>query len=482
MNLKDILKGIDYQIIKGEINLEINKIAYDSRKVEKGDVFVCIEGYSTDGHKYIGKAIEKGAAAIICTKLSDELQACTVIKVENSRRVLAAAAANYYDHPAEKLKLIGVTGTNGKTTSTYMIKAVLESAGYKTGLIGTIANYIGDEKLEAHRTTPESLELHELFHDMVDKGVDYCVMEVSSHSLYLDRVYGITFNEGIFTNLTQDHLDFHKTFENYFKAKMILFQNSRKAIINIDDKYGERVFKEVNIEKVTYGIDSKCDVRAKNLSMHARGVDFDVEYLNKEIHIKLNTPGRYNVFNALDSIAACLMENISLEQIKEGLEGIKAVPGRCELVHTDKKLDFEIILDYAHSPDSLENILKTAREFTKGRLISVFGCGGDRDKTKRPIMGSIGAKLSDIAIVTSDNPRSEEPSAIIEDVVKGIASDNYVAIEDRTAAIKKAIMTAQKDDVIVIAGKGHEDYQVLKDKTIHYDEREIIAKIMEELF
>lgn len=482
MKLKDLAAGIDYKIVKGSEDIEIDKISYDSRNVKKNELFVCIEGYNTDGHKYIDSAVEKGASAIICTKLPEKLPECTILLVENSRKALAAAAANFYNHPVQQLKIIGITGTNGKTTSSYMIKAILESAGYKTGLIGTVANYIGDKKLITHRTTPESLELQELFCEMVESGVTYCIMEVSSHSLYLDRVYGIEFNEGVFTNLTQDHLDFHKTFENYYQAKLILFKNSVNSIINMDDEYGNRVYKDAVNKKVTYGIDAKSDVKAENLSMHSRGVDFDLVYLNNSIQIKLNTPGRYNVSNALGSAAACLMEGLSLEQIKAGLEGLKAVPGRCEAVDTDYSLDFDIILDYAHTPDGLVNILKTTREFTKGRLIAVFGCGGDRDKTKRPIMGGIGTELSDIAIITSDNPRSEEPKAIIEDILKGVKGNNYEAIEDRTEAIKKAIAIAEKGDVIVVAGKGHEDYQILKDKTIHYDEREVIAKILKELF
>lgn len=482
MKLAKILDEMDYEVLQGNLEININKVAYDSRKIDKGDLFICIEGFDTDGHKYIKSAIEKGAAAIICTKIPKELPACTVIKVKNSRRALAVAAANYFEKPADKLKLIGITGTNGKTTSCFMIKKILESSGYKVGLVGTIANYIGDKKILAHRTTPESLELQKLFKEMVDYGVQYCVMEVSSHSLYLDRVYGIQFAEGIFTNLTRDHLDFHKTFENYYDAKMILFRNSKKSIINMDDVYGEKVYNDVENDKITVGTKDNCDVKAENLRMHSRGVDFDLVYKNERTRVKLNIPGRYNVINALGSAAACLCENLSIKQVKEGLENLLAVPGRCETATQNYNLGFEIIVDYAHTPDGLLNILKTVREFTKGKLISVFGCGGDRDKTKRPIMGSIGSELSDVAIVTSDNPRSEEPTSIIKDIVEGIKEDNYIVIPDRKEAIRKAITLAEKDDVIVVAGKGHEDYQILKDKTIHFDEKEIIADIIKELF
>ncbi|MDF2504533.1 MAG: UDP-N-acetylmuramyl-tripeptide synthetase [Clostridium sp.] len=482
VQLKDVLEGIKYKLIKGDLKLDINKIEYDSRNVANNDLFVCIEGFSTDGHKYIDSSVKSGASTIICTKIPENLPNCTVIQVENSRRALALAAANFYGHPHKKLKMIGITGTNGKTTSTYMIKAILEKSGYKVGLVGTIANYIGDKKIVSHRTTPESLELHQLFKDMVDSGVDYCVMEVSSHSLYLDRVYGIKFNEGIFTNLTRDHLDFHKTFENYYNAKLILFKNSQNSIINMDDSYGDKVYKDLSCNKITYGFENKEDVEAKHIKMHSRGIDFQISYLNESANISLNIPGRYNISNALGSAAACILEGLTLKQIKDGLESLKAVPGRCEAIETNLNLGFEIIIDYAHTPDALMNILKTTREFTKGRLISVFGCGGDRDKVKRPIMGDIGSKMSDIAIITSDNPRTEEPMTIINEIVKGIHKDNYITIENRREAIKKAISIAKKDDVIVVAGKGHEDYQVLREGTIHFDEREVIAEIIKELF
>lgn len=481
MNLKQILSGIDYKLIKGSDDLEIREIQYDSREVKDGDLFICIEGYSTDGHKYIDGAYSKGAQAIICSKKVENLPDCTVIMVEDSRKALASAAANYYGHPADKLKVIGITGTNGKTTSTFMMKSVLEAAGYKVGLIGTISNYIGNRKIPSHRTTPESLELQKLFKDMVDDGVSYCVMEVSSHSLYLDRVYGVKFAQAIFTNLTQDHLDFHKTFEKYYDAKIILFKNAKSSIINIDDEYGERVYRDSNGTKITYSIDKTSDICAKNIHMHSRGVSFDVTYKNRMVHINLNIPGKYNVMNALGSMGACLEEGISIDIVKKGLENMLCVPGRCEIVTQNYNLGYEVIVDYAHTPDGLENILKTAKEFTKGKLISVFGCGGDRDNTKRPIMGKIGTELSDLAVITSDNPRTEDPMSIIKEIVDGIQKDNYIVVENRKDAIKKAMELAQKDDVIVVAGKGHEDYQILKDKTIHFDEREVIAEIVKEL-
>lgn len=481
MKLKELLKGIQYDVIKGTEDIEISKLEYDDRKIKSNDVFFCISGFVVDGHKFASSASAKGAAAVICEKEVETLENTTIIKVKNTRSALSLAASNFYDEPSQKLKMIGITGTNGKTTSTYMIKAILEEAGYKVGLVGTIANYIGSKKIPSHRTTPESLELQGLFNDMVMEKVTHCVMEVSSHSLSLDRVYGVKFHEGIFTNLTQDHLDFHKTFENYYNAKLRLFKNSETTIINSDDEYGRRVYEDIKGSKVTYGLSEECDLYADNIQMHARGIEFDLCYHKKSIHIMLNIPGRYNIYNALGSAAACIGEGATLEQVKRGLERV-FVPGRCEIVTKDYNLGFEVIVDYAHTPDGLENILKTAREFTKGRLITVFGCGGDRDKTKRPIMGEIAASLSDIAIVTSDNPRTEEPGDIIKDILAGIKVSNYIVDENRREAIKEAIKIAKKDDVIVVAGKGHEDYQILKDKTIHFDEREIIAEIIKELF
>lgn len=480
MKLKEMLKNMDYEIIKGNDDIDINKIEYDSRKIGEGDLFVCIDGFKVDGHKYAESACNKGAVAIVCSKNLEKYPECTIIKVKDGRKTLAISASNFYDNPANKLKLIGVTGTNGKTTSTFMIKSILEQAGYNVGLVGTIANFVGSEKIKAERTTPESLELQQLFKNMVDKKIDYCVMEVSSHSLSLDRVCGINFSQAIFTNLTQDHLDFHKTFENYYEAKLKLFKNTKNSIINIDDSYGKKVFQDIHGGKITYAASKGADIVAENIVNHSRGAEFDLYYENKKIHINLSIPGRYNVYNALCSAGACLSEGISLEDVKKGLENV-VVPGRCEIATKEYNLDYDVIIDYAHTPDGLENILKTAREFTKGRLISVFGCGGDRDKTKRPIMGKIASEISDIAIVTSDNPRSEEPMKIIDDIVQGIKKENYLIVENRRNAIKKAMEIAQKDDVIVVAGKGHEDYQILKDKVIHFDEREVIGEIIKEL-
>ncbi|MGY0375185.1 UDP-N-acetylmuramoyl-L-alanyl-D-glutamate--2,6-diaminopimelate ligase [Clostridium sp. JNZ J1-5] len=483
MRLLELLKDLEYEVVTGQVEIEINEVQYDSRKIDSGDLFVCIEGFNVDGHNYINNAVCKGATAIICSKDINANLDCTVIKVNDTRKALAIVSSNLYGNPSRDIKLIGITGTNGKTTSTYMIKSILEGAGYKTGLIGTIANYIGGEKLKADRTTPESLELHSLFNEMKNREIEYCIMEVSSHSLSLNRVYGLNFSQAIFTNLTQDHLDFHKTFENYYRAKLSLFENTNNSIINIDDTYGRKMIEDIpkSSSIVTYSIEGLGDLVAKNIENHSRGAEFDLQFKGENVHINLSIPGKYNVYNALCSAGACLSEGVSLELIKEGLENV-VVPGRCEIATKNYNLRFDVIIDYAHTPDGLENILKTAREFTKGRLISVFGCGGDRDKTKRPIMGNIGSELSDVAIITSDNPRSEEPMSIIQDVIGGIKKDNYVVVENRREAIKEAMKMAEKDDVIVVAGKGHEDYQILKDRVIHFDEREVISDIIKELF
>ncbi|MGL4569732.1 MAG: UDP-N-acetylmuramoyl-L-alanyl-D-glutamate--2,6-diaminopimelate ligase [Clostridium sp.] len=481
MKLAKLIEGLNYEVLKGNEDVSINNINYDSRKVKDGDVFVCIKGFKSDGHKFVDSAIKNGAKVIICEDKIVVAEDITIVKVKDTRKALAKMGASYYDNPCEKLNIIGVTGTNGKTTTAFMIKNILENCGEKVGLIGTIANYIGNEKLETERTTPESLELQELFRNMLDKGVKYCIMEVSSHSLELDRVYGVNFKVSIFTNLTRDHLDFHKTFENYYKAKYKLFPRSETSVINIDDSYGVRITEDLQKENIlnfiTYGIKNEADIMAKNEKLENMDILFDLVTKEKVQRVLLPIPGEYNIYNALGAISACKILGISIEDIKEGLKHV-VVPGRCERAAREYNLPYEIIIDYAHTPDGLENILKTAREFTKGRLISVFGCGGDRDKVKRPQMGKIGTDLSDISVITSDNPRSEEPESIINDILDGIENDNYIKITNRHDGIEKAMEIAKDGDVIVIAGKGHETYQILNTGTIHFDEREVIEEIL----
>ena len=482
MILKSLLKGLDYEVIKGNEESKVQNIRYDNRKIEQGDAFVCVKGFKVDGHSFIGDAIKKGAKTLIVQEDVSVQEDITIIKVRDTRKALAIMSSNYFGNPKDKLKIIGITGTNGKTTSAFIIKSILEKAGFMTGLIGTIANYIGNKKVDAVRTTPESYELHELFKNMVDAGVEYCVMEVSSHSLELDRVYGIQFEEGIFTNLTRDHLDFHKTFENYYNAKFKLFERSNHSIINLDDLYGTNIVKDIEERGVktkvsTFSIEKESDFKAFEIKSHSNGSEFKVN-LEEVEEFSINIPGEYNIYNSLGCIICAYNLNIPMDKIKEGLSDV-VIPGRCELVAKEKNLPYSIIIDYAHTPDGLENILSTVKAFTRNRMISVFGCGGDRDKVKRPQMGKIGCELSDIAIITSDNPRSEEPMDIINDIVKPLNYDNFVIEVNRKEAIRKAMNMALEGDVIVIAGKGHETYQILKDETIHFDEREVVYDILE---
>lgn len=482
MILKSLLKGLDYEVIKGNEESKVQNIRYDNRKIKQGDAFVCVKGFKVDGHSFIGDAIKKGAKTLIVQEDVSVQEDITIIKVRDTRKALAIMSSNYFGNPKDKLKIIGITGTNGKTTSAFIIKSILEKAGFMTGLIGTIANYIGNKKVDAVRTTPESYELHELFKNMVDAGVEYCVMEVSSHSLELDRVYGIQFEEGIFTNLTRDHLDFHKTFENYYNAKFKLFERSNHSIINLDDPYGANIVKDIEESGVktkvsTFSIEKESDFKAFEIKSHSNGSEFKVN-LEEVEDFSINIPGEYNIYNSLGCIICAYNLNIPMNKIKEGLSDV-VIPGRCELVAKEKNLPYSIIIDYAHTPDGLENILSTVKAFTRNRMISVFGCGGDRDKVKRPQMGKIGCELSDIAIITSDNPRSEEPMDIINDIVKPLNYDNFVIEVNRKEAIRKAMNMALEGDVIVIAGKGHETYQILKDETIHFDEREVVYDILE---
>lgn len=482
MILKSLLKGLDYEVIKGNEESKVQNIRYDNRKIKQGDAFVCVKGFKVDGHSFIGDAIKKGAKTLIVQEDVSVQEDITIIKVRDTRKALAIMSSNYFGNPKDKLKIIGITGTNGKSTSAFIIKSILEKAGFMTGLIGTIANYIGNKKVDAVRTTPESYELHELFKNMVDAGVEYCVMEVSSHSLELDRVYGIQFEEGIFTNLTRDHLDFHKTFENYYNAKFKLFERSNHSIINLDDPYGANIVKDIEERGVktkvsTFSIEKESDFKAFEIKSHSNGSEFKVN-LEEVEDFSINIPGEYNIYNSLGCIICAYNLNIPMNKIKEGLSDV-VIPGRCELVAKEKNLPYSIIIDYAHTPDGLENILSTVKAFTRNRMISVFGCGGDRDKVKRPQMGKIGCELSDIAIITSDNPRSEEPMDIINDIVKPLNYDNFVIEVNRKEAIRKAMNMALEGDVIVIAGKGHETYQILKDETIHFDEREVVYDILE---
>ena len=480
MKLSELLADIEVEKIIGAEQLNVTGIAFNSMEVRPGNVFVCITGFKTDGHKYAADAIDRGAIAVIAERDISEL-GVTCIICKNTRLALAKAAANFYGHPERKFRLIGITGTNGKTTATYLVKSVLESLGRKVGLIGTNQNMIGTEVIPSKHTTPDSLELMQLFSQMAEKGAEYVVMEVSSHSLALDRVTACRFDVGAFTNITQDHLDFHKTMENYLAAKSILFTISKAGVINRDDSGSDYLLEHSTCERMlTYGIESDCDIHASDVKLSEKGVAFKVSYENKEYDVELGIPGMFSVYNALGIIAAGLSLGISLEKCAHALSSAKGVKGRMEVVPTPGR-DYTVLIDYSHTPDSLENVLKTVRGFCKGRVIAVFGCGGDRDPYKRPIMGKIAAELADYSVVTSDNPRTEDPNAIIEQIVAGMggAKGKYSVIENRVEAIGWAMAHAKKDDIIVLCGKGHETYQEIGHEKRHLDEREVVAAYLE---
>lgn len=485
MKISEIIKGLNIEIIQGNGNTEVEALAIDSRKVKKNSMFICIDGMTVDGHRFINNAALAGASAILCEKEVENLPVgITVLKCGNSRRALADMAINFYGNPTEKFELIGVTGTNGKTSSTYFMENVLKVDKRKSGVIGTVEIRVGGEKLDyefAASTTPETIELNELFNIMLEKKVDDVVMEVSSHALELEKVRGLSFDIGIFTNLTQDHLDLHKSMENYLKAKAKLFDMCKVGVINADDEYGKRLIKSVPCKVITFGIDSACDFKAENIEYKMDRVLFDVSYKDGRESFELHIPGRFSVYNALGVIAASYTRGMTMEQIKAGISSIKGVPGRIQNVENDK--GFNVIVDYAHTPDGVENIIKAVREFTEGKVITVFGCGGDRDKKKRPIMGEISAKLSDYTIITSDNPRSEEAEDILKDIEVGVKpiTDKYEMITDRREAIFKAVKMAKKGDSVIIAGKGHENYEIFKDKTIHFDDTEVAIEALEDL-
>lgn len=481
MLLRNLIQGLEFDYSKGNLDVEINSIAYDSRKVKNGSLFVCIEGFKTDGHKYIQAAIENGARSVLVQKDVSVPENVAVIRYRNTRYALAYISEAFFNHPSKKFKLLGITGTKGKTTTTFMIKSVLENYQKKVGLIGTIMNCIGDTIFPAERTTPESYDLQALFSDMAEKGADSVVMEVSSQGLELHRVSCSDFDIGVFTNLSKDHIgpNEHASMEDYFNAKLKLFKMCKKGLVNIDSEYSPQVIKHSSCEMYTYGIDKDADIKAVDIIKHPGSVEFKVitPWFNGDI--KVNIPGKFSVYNALATIGSCGLLGIPFDAISSGLQNV-SVPGRAEVTYTSK--DFTVIIDYAHSPDSMENILSTVKGFCKGRLVCLFGCGGDRDKTKRPIMGQISGNISDFTIITTDNPRTEDPLTIVEEIEEGIKKTGaeYITIIDRREAIKYAILNAKPEDVIVLAGKGHETYQIFKDKTIHFDEREVVREIIDE--
>jgi UDP-N-acetylmuramoyl-L-alanyl-D-glutamate--2,6-diaminopimelate ligase len=485
MKLHDLLKALPFAKAPRE-NPKIASMTNDSRKVGPGTLFICIKGHQIDGHEYAGEAVQKGAAAIVSEKELDV--GVPVVKVADTKRAMAFLADEFYGHPTHSLHLIGVTGTNGKTTTSMMIEHIFRDAGKKTGLIGTIHIKIGDQMLETKNTTPDNIVLQETFAHMVKEGVQAAAMEVSSHALVQGRVRGCDFDVAVFTNLSQDHLDYHETMEEYKRAKGLLFSrmgnvfDSAKpkfAVINMDDPEGPYFAQETTAHVVTYGIDSQADFAAENIRMTASGTAFTLLTPEGKREANMKLMGKFSVYNALAAIAAAYVSNVPLDSAAATIERMKGVPGRFEAVNGGQ--DFSVIVDYAHTPDSLENVLKTIRQFAQKRIYTIIGCGGDRDRTKRPLMAKVACTYSTDPIFTSDNPRTEDPLQILADMEKGVQGHPYRVIPDRKAAIETAITEAKEGDVVLIAGKGHETYQIIGDKVIDFDDRLVALKAIEEL-
>ena len=478
MNLQELLSGVALTECRAAGDVEITGISYDTRDLKPGALFAALSGYKTDGHRYIREALKKGAAAVLCQRAPDFDGPWLV--AGDTRAALADVSANWFGRPAEAMTCVGVTGTNGKTTTTYLLKAALEGAlKAKVGLIGTNQNMIGEEILPAHRTTPESYELQALLRQMADAGCTHVVMEVSSHALALDRVYGIHYAVGIFTNLTQDHLDFHKTMEEYCDAKALLFQACDVGVVNADDPWTERLLRRATCRVYTYAEQERADLRAEGVCLSADHVAFRAVTESEKVPVQVNIPGGFMVYNTLDVLGAALQLGVPIGQSAGILAKVPHVKGRVEVVPTPGK-DYTVLIDYAHSPDSLTNVLSSVRGFAKGRTIALFGCGGDRDKTKRPKMGRAAARSADFLVVTTDNPRTERPGDIIADILPGLAGSDtpYVVVEDRVEAIHYCLDHALTGDVIVLCGKGHETYQEIDHVKHHMDEREIVAEYL----
>ncbi|MBW7473653.1 UDP-N-acetylmuramoyl-L-alanyl-D-glutamate--2,6-diaminopimelate ligase [Paenibacillus oenotherae] len=479
--------------IDGDPETVINNIQIDSRKVAPGDLFLCLPGHTVDGHDFAPQAVEQGAAALV-TERRLELAVPQLI-VKDSRLAMAVISDYFFGQPSRKLKLIGVTGTNGKTTVTYLLERILTDAGFKPGVIGTIETRYASTTVPMSGTTPEALHLQRYLADMAAAGTDYCAMEVSSHALEQGRTKGCRYRTAIFTNLTQDHLDYHGTMERYAAAKELLFSrlgntysespNERSyAVLNGDDPASAAFAAATSAEVITYGVDQAADVRATDIRITAGGTFFRVETFRGNMDLTLRMAGKFNVYNALAAISAGLIEGLSLERMKQSLEALPGVPGRVEAVHGGQP--FAVIVDYAHTPDGLENVLRAVKEFAAGRVICVFGCGGDRDRTKRPIMGQIAVRYADYAIVTSDNPRTEDPLRILADIEEGlvqagVSQAKYQLLADRRTAIQKAVEMASPDDVVLIAGKGHETYQIIGSVTTDFDDREVAKEAIRSL-
>ncbi len=487
-NLRKLLSPLKVFKIEGDLDFDIAGLTSDSRLVEPGFIFVCIKGFKTNGHRYIQQALERGAKAIVGEEeIELDSEDITKVRVEDSRRALALLSNEFYDHPSEELKLIGVTGTNGKTTTTYITRAILEQAGFKTALTGTIGYYVGDEHREAYLTTPESLELQGMMRKAVEGGCDYFVVEVSSHSLELKRVVGCEFETAVFTNLTLEHLELHGTMERYLEAKATLFRqlgqgsrdkSSKRAVINSDDPHSNYLLSQTRVPIITYGLEKQVDIKGEIIRRELRGTAFKVDTPYGDIELKLGMPDDFNVYNCLAAIGVALSQNIDLDTIKEGINNFSSVPGRFEFI--DYGQDFDVIVDYAHNPDGLEKVLSLISRFAPRRIITVFGCAGERDRSKRPVMGEIVARYSDLSFITTDNPRGEDPLQTAEDALVGFKSDKDRAkiVLDRREAIERALSSARQGDVVLIAGKGHERVQVCEDGYIPFNDGEVVRKFL----
>lgn len=482
MKLADLLKKLKYTCVKGTADVDITTVAYDSRRVENGSLFICIKGAVADGHKFAEMAVNKGASALVVEDDVAVPENVTVIRVEDSRYALACISAEYFGNPADKLKVIGITGTKGKTTTTYLVKSILDSAGHKCGLVGTIETIIGDKVIKASNTTPESYVLQDYFKQMVDCGCDCVVMEVSSQGLMLHRTAGFTFEIGIFTNIEPDHIGphEHKDFNDYLHCKSLLFKQCRHGIVNIDDKHADYIINNASCDIVTYGFSEKADFRAANTKLVSGkgylGIDYDLQG-KENMRVEIDLPGKFSVYNSLTAIAICSYFGIDSNTICDALKDAK-VKGRIEMIKVSD--DFTLMIDYAHNAMSLESLLTTLREYNPTRLVCLFGCGGDRSRDRRFSMGEVSGKLADLSVITSDNPRTEEPLAIIDDILVGIkkTTGKYTVIPDRRKAIEWVIHNGQPGDIIVLAGKGHEDYQEINGVKHHLDEREVIAQVL----
>jgi UDP-N-acetylmuramoyl-L-alanyl-D-glutamate--2,6-diaminopimelate ligase len=487
LTLQDLLQGVQVRSRLSNPELKISGVANDSRKVEPGSLFVAIQGIATDGNLYANDAVSRGAVAVVSEHPvpANWQPGIPWIQVTEGRKAMAIAAANFYRHPAAALKLVAVTGTNGKTTTTSLIDSILRASGAKAGLFGTIAYHTPLGERPASNTTPESLELQKFLAEIRDAGGTYATMEASSHALALDRLWGCHFAVAVFTNLTRDHIDYHQTFENYFAAKRLLFQGTGAgapdvSVINRDDEWGQKLV-ALGGRTLTYGLQTGVDLRAKKFQLSFKGLNFTALTPDGPIQVESSLVGRINIYNILAAIGGGIGLGISREVIEAGIHNLRAVAGRFERV--DRGQPFLVVVDYAHTDDALQNLIRTARELNvKGRIITVFGCGGSRDRTKRPIMGELSGRLSDLSILTSDNPRQEDPLKIISDIVVGMqrSGGRYIIEPDRAKAIHRGIAEARAGDIVLLAGKGHEDYQIFADHTIHFDDREVAAGALHE--